>query len=345
MSDEVEPCQVQTGAVDAGAAWSAPGGGLVRAALVAPGAQLERVHHGSSWAEGPLWLQHRRRLRWSDIPNDRIWEYAPADGTAVVYADGVEFTNGRALDRDGSVLQCSHGRRRLERDRDGLVEGVVDRWEGRRLNSPNDVVVAADGAVWFTDPPYGITEEREGHPGVREYGGHYVFRLDPAGGVEPVVVDVEEPNGLAFSPDGALLYVTDTSGVRRPAGVGNRHIRVYEVHGGRRCTNGTVFAELADQDGFPDGIKVDDRGDVWSSSAVGVIVFAPDGQELGRIPVPEVTGNLCFGGDAGDDLYIAATTSIYRCRTLVRDAQDPSRPHDDGDVRLAGRSGTAGVSR
>lgn len=323
MCDQVETCRDGSGAVDTSPPWSAPGSGLVQAGLVAPGAELERVHQGSVWAEGPLWLGRRRRLRWSDIPNSRIWEYAPADGTAVVYADDVEFTNGRALDRDGSVLQCSHGRRRLERDRDGLVEGVVDRWRGRRLNSPNDVVVAADGTVWFTDPSYGITEEREGHPGVREYGDHYVFRLDPStGALDPVVIDVEEPNGLAFSPDGGLLYVADSSGARRPPGVGNRLIRVYEVHGGQRCKNGRVFAELDAQDGVPDGIKVDERGNVWSSSAVGVIVFAPDGREVGRVPVPEVTGNLCFGGDAGDELYIAASTSVYRCPTLVHDAQD-----------------------
>jgi len=296
---------------------------LIHTGLLTADARLQLVSAGSTWTEGPLWIPARGRLRWSDIPANRICEYDPESGETSVYARDVEFTNGRALAPDGSIVQCSHGRRRVERDLDGVVENVVGSWAGRRLNSPNDIVVAPDGSLWFTDPPYGIVEAREGHPGEREYGDHFVFRFDPGSGrIQPVVTDVEEPNGLAFSPRADLLYVADSSSVRRPPGIGNRHIRVYDVSEGTRCKNGRVFATLDPDDGFSDGIKVDEHGNVWSSSAVGVIVFAPGGEEIGRIPVPELTGNLCFGGPDGRALYIAATTSIYRIRTAVRDAQD-----------------------
>ncbi|WP_243232889.1 SMP-30/gluconolactonase/LRE family protein [Microbacterium sp. CIAB417] len=281
---------------------------LIRAGILPSDASLERVHTGSIWAEGPLWIPDRGRLRFSDIPNDCIREYDPVGGETSVYAQGVEFTNGRTRDRDGSVLQCSHGRRRVERDRDGIVENVVDSYAGVRLNSPNDIVVAGDGSIWFTDPAYGITQPREGHPGEREYGDHFVFRHDPATGrTSPVITDIEQPNGLAFSRDGSLLYVADSSE--------RRDIRVYDVQEGARCKNGRLFAVLDAADGIPDGIRVDEEDRIWSSSGTGVIVFAPDGTEIGRIPVPEITANLCFGGPDGRDLYITATTSLYRIRT------------------------------
>jgi gluconolactonase len=289
--------------------------------LVPDPSALERISTGSTWAEGPLWIPSSRTLRWSDIPANRIMQWHAEDGSTSVYATKVEFTNGRALDPDGSVVQCSHGRRRLERDRDGVIEAVVDHWGTARLNSPNDVVIAPDGTIWFTDPAYGITEAREGHPGDREYGDHLVFRFDPATGMlRPAVLDVEEPNGLAFSPDGSTLYVADSSSVRKPAGVGNRWIRAYDVTDGVRCKNGRVFTEFTDGEGFPDGIAVDSHGNVWSSSEIGVIVFTPDGTRIGVLPVPELVGNLCFGGDDGPTLFVAASTSIYRIATTCRDA-------------------------
>lgn len=296
---------------------------LVKLGLLAEDSELERVATGSIWSEGPLWVPKCGHLRWSDIPNNCIREYDPETGETSLYAQNVEFTNGRALDTDGSVIQCSHGNRRVERDTGDEVISLVEQWDGVRLNSPNDVIVHPDGSIWFTDPPYGITEPREGHPGEREYGDHFVFRLDPnTGRVAPVVTDVEEPNGLAFSPDLSLLYVADSSCVRKPEGVGNRHIRAYEIQHGSRCKNGRTFATLHIDDGFSDGIKVDEHGNVWSSSRIGVIVFDPSGAEIGRVQVPELTGNLCFGGPDGSDLYIAATTSIYRVRTTTRDAEE-----------------------
>ncbi len=290
--------------------------------IVPPDATVTVLDSGSAWAEGVVYMPATGRVRWSDIPGNRVLEHDPATGTTTVHRAGAEFPNGRTLDLDGSVLQCSHGHRRIERDRDGVVTSVVDRWHGARFNSPNDVVVGPDGAIWFSDPSYGIIFAREGHPGVREYGDHFVFRFDPATGrVDPVVTDVEAPNGLAFSPDGAVLYVADSSFVaHNPAG-GNRHVRAYDVtytQRGARCKNGRVFTVMPVH--VPDGLRVDVEGRLWATGGDGVHVYAPDGTHLGAVLLPEVTANICFGGVDGTQAFIAATTSIYHVPTLTRDA-------------------------
>lgn len=283
--------------------------------LVSPDVTPERVGGGATWSEGPLWLPAEAAVIWSDIPGNRILRWTEATGEVTVERTEVEFTNGRTFDREGRIVECSHGRRAIERD--GQV--LVDHYGSARLNSPNDVVVASDGTIWFTDPPYGIVQPHEGHPGEREYGDCYVFRFDPATGeLTPVVTDMEEPNGLAFSPDESLLYVADTSAALRTDGSGNHWIRVYDVQDGRRCKNGRLFAEVSP--GLADGFRVDMHGNIWTSSADSVQVYTPDGDHLGRIPVPEVVGNLCFGGAAHDTLFIAATTSLYRLPTRTRGA-------------------------
>jgi gluconolactonase len=287
-------------------------------ALVAPGAQLERLFSGAAWSEGPAWLPATRRLRFSDIPNDRILEYDPATGRTAVHRSGVEFVNGRTLDLQLRVVQCSHGLRRIEREHDGVVTPVVERWAGGRFNSPNDVVVAADGAIWFTDPPYGIHESgREGHPGISDYGACYVFRHDETTGeTEPLITDMVHPNGLAFSPDESVLYVADTGFLQVPGGP--RHIRAYPASGGA----GDVFAVV--EPGASDGFRVDTDGRIWTSSGDGVQVLSPAGELLLKIPVPEVVSNVCFGGDDGRDLYITASTSLYRIRTATLQAPRPA---------------------
>lgn len=278
---------------------------------------LEKLFTGTIWAEGPVWIPATRTVRWSDIPNNRILEFHAGSGETREYATDVEFTNGRTLDRDGSVVQCSHGRRRVERDHDGVVTPLVDSFGGHRLNSPNDVVVAKDGTVWFTDPPYGILPGTvEGHEGEQEYGGCYVFRWDPATKeLTPVVTDLVHPNGLAFSPDESILYVADTAG--RDYGVPYR-IAAYPVEG-TACGTGRTFVELED-DRPSDGFRVDVEGRVWTSAGASVRVYAPDGAQLAAVEVPEKVSNLCFGGPDGRDVYITATSSLYRLRTTTTDS-------------------------
>lgn len=267
----------------------------------------------------------------SDIPGNRIMRWDERDGLTVHRTD-VEFTNGRTLERDGTILACSHGRRAVEREHaDGSTEIVVDRFGPHRLNSPNDLVVSRDGSIWFTDPPYGITIPEEGHAGRREYGDNFVFRFDPATGeLRPVVTDVEEPNGLAFSPDEGLLYVADTSA--------NRLIRVYELRSGLGpgadpatgpvAKNGRVFARM--ERGASDGFRVDQAGNVWTSNGDAVTVLDPAGNRLGEVVIGETVANLCFGGPDGSVLYITASTSVYRLPTRARGAGlfwlDPATP-------------------
>ncbi|NUT70882.1 SMP-30/gluconolactonase/LRE family protein [Pseudarthrobacter sp. C4D7] len=278
---------------------------------------LECLFTGTVWAEGPLWVPSSQTVRWSDIPNDRILEFHPDTGVTQDYATGVEFTNGRTLDADGSVVQCSHGRRRVERDSGGTVTGLVDSFQGRRLNSPNDVVVARDASIWFTDPPYGILPgTTEGHEGEQEYGGCNVFRFEPASGaLTPVVTDLVHPNGLAFSPDESVLYVADTAG----SGYGvPLRIATYAVSNGH-CGPRTGTLELEDG-AVADGLRVDVEGRIWTSAGPSVRIYSPSFELLHTIQVPETVSNLCFGGPDGQDLYLTATTSLYRIRTTTTDA-------------------------
>ena len=291
------------------------------APVVAGNPQLECLCTGARWSEGPVWMHEDDSVLWSDIPNDRMLRWSEKDGMSV-WRDNVEFTNGHARDLDGSLLHCSHGLRAVFRTRaDGGDEIVVDRWQGKRFNAPNDIVVRSDGSIWFTDPPYGLIIPEEGHGGTSELGDCYVFRFDPASGALDPVTDLpEHPNGLAFSPDESLLYVSDTSGAL--PGQGSNHcLWVFDVVDGRRLANGRVFAVVSP--GVPDGFRVDHRGFVYTSSQDSVQVYHPDGTLLGRIHVPEKVGNVTFGGAARDVLYIAASTSLYRIRLATRGVQRP----------------------
>ena len=284
---------------------------------------LERLSTGSVWAEGPLWVPSSQTVRWSDIPNNRILEFDPATGMTRDYAVEVEYTNGRTLDADGSVVQCSHGRRRVERDRDGTVSRLVDSFEGRRLNSPNDVVVARDGSIWFTDPPYGILPgTREGHEGEMEYGGCHVFRFDPGPeALTSVITDLVHPNGLAFSPDESVLYVADTAG---PAYGVPLRIAAYHVRDGK-CSPAGIGVELEDGNAA-DGLRVDVQGRIWTSAGPAVRIYSPSFELLDTIAVPERVSNLCFGGPDGQDVYITATTSLYRIRSTTLDTASRNPP-------------------
>ncbi len=281
----------------------------------------ERLWSGSRWGEGPVWLPALGALRWSDIPNNRILQWSAATGETMVYDDAPEFTNGRTLDLAGQVVQCSHGRRRVERDIDGVVTAIVDSFEGHRFNSPNDVIVASDGAIWFTDPPYGIqASEVEGHAGEQEYGGCFVFRyVEETGELTAVVTDMARPNGLAFSPDESLLYVANTGGGDQ----GDRdYLRAFEMRDGLPA-NGHDIGEAHSVDGF----RIDIEGRIWTSwsdgPTGGIAVWEPDGTELLRIDLGERTANLCFGGSDGGDVFVTAATSLYRVRTTTVPAPRP----------------------
>ncbi|GAA2157530.1 MULTISPECIES: SMP-30/gluconolactonase/LRE family protein [Glycomyces] len=262
---------------------------------------LECLFSGGRWTEGPVYVPSGRYLLFSDIPNDRIMRWDETDGSVSVFRSPAGYTNGHTLDRQGRLVSCSHGERRVERtELDGSVTVLADRWEGKRFNSPNDVVVSSDGAVWFTDPPYGITSDYEGHRSEPEIDDCHVYRVDPASGaVERVADDFQRPNGLAFSPDESVLYIADTPG---------GHIRRFDVDGGK-LTGGEVFAETPGG-GF-DGLRVDVEGRVWAAAA-DVYCFDPDGTHLATLPIPQPSvSNLVFGGPKRNRLFITATDSVY----------------------------------
>ncbi|WP_156382578.1 SMP-30/gluconolactonase/LRE family protein [Acidovorax sp. Leaf160] len=286
------------------------------AARFAVDARLEKLCTGAVWSEGPVWLPGEQAVLWSDIPNNRMLRWSDADGMAV-WRENVEFTNGHTLDANGDLLHCSHGLRAIVRTplKNGRLlagtpdEIVVDRYQGKRLNSPNDIVVKRDGTIWFTDPPYGILSDREGHQAEREQAANHVFCWDAAKRELRAASDwVQEPNGLAFSPDERLLYVSDTSAALASPGQGHHHIAVFDVLPGNHLAHPRVFAQVSP--GLPDGFRVDAQGWLYTSSEDSVQVYHPDGSLLARIAVPEKVGNLCFGG-AGQ-IFIAASTSLYR---------------------------------
>jgi gluconolactonase len=274
---------------------------------------LERLCSGAEWGEGPVWMPGADCLVWSDIPNNRMLRWSAAEGMTV-FRSPANFTNGNYRDRQGRLVSCSHGARAIERtEADATVTTLVDRYQDKRLNSPNDLVVKRDGTIWFTDPPYGIVSNREGYQAESEQACNHVFRFDPEAGVLDAVCDsIEEPNGLAFSPDESLLYVADTSAALRTNGSGNHHIMVFDVVDGRSLRNGRLFAVVSP--GLADGFRVDVNGWIYTSSADSIQVYHPDGTRLGKIHVPEKIANCTFGGPLGDQLYIAASTSLYRIR-------------------------------
>lgn len=272
-------------------------------------ARVERLWSGGRWLEGPAWFGPGRYLIWSDIPNNRMMRWDETDGSVSVFRQPSNNCNGNTVDNQGRLVTCEHLTRRVTRTEfDGAITIVADRFEGRRFNSPNDVVVASDGAIWFTDPPYGIMHDYEGDYGEHEIGGCHVYRVDAAtGAVARVADDFIKPNGLAFSPDEKLLYVADTGATHLDRGP--RHIRKFRADDEGRLSGGDVFAECAS--GFFDGFRIDTKGRVWTSAGDGVHCFDPDGTLIGKIRIPETVANVTFGGTRRNRLFICATTSLY----------------------------------
>jgi len=270
-------------------------------------AAVERLFTGCRWAEGPVWFGDARCLLWSDIPNDRILRWDEETAATTVFRKPSRNANGNTRDREGRLVTCEHGGRRVTRtEYDGGITVLMDRWEGRRLNSPNDVVVHSDGSVWFTDPEFGILGYYEGERAEPELPTN-VYRLDPRTGQASVVAgDIARPNGLAFSPDERVLYVVE-------CGVSPRRLLAYDVDGAR-LSHRREFIDAGP--GTPDGFRVDVDGNLWCGWGMGdgldgVMVFNPAGALIGRIALPERCANLCFGGRHRNRLFMAASQSLY----------------------------------
>jgi gluconolactonase len=289
-------------------------------ALTIPIAELEELFTGCRWAEGPVWFNDGGYLAWSDIPNNRMLRWTPELGVSVFRAQS-NYANGNTRDREGRLVTCEHGARRVTRtEPDGRITVIAERHAGKRLNSPNDVVVKSDGSIWFTDPSYGILSDYEGHKSEMEQKGCFVYRVDARSGeVACVADDFVKPNGLCFSPDERLLYIADSGRSHDPEGP--HHIRVFSVGEDGRLSGGKVFAVV--EPGVPDGMRVDTDGRLWSSCQDGVICFDPSGAALGKIKVPQMVANLVFGGPKRNRLFIAANKSLYSIYVGVNGAQTP----------------------
>lgn len=289
-------------------------------------AAVERLYTGARWAEGPVWFGDGRYLLFSDIPNNRMLRWLEDTGEVTVFRSPSNYSNGNYRDHQGRLLTCEHDTRRLTRtEHDGTITVLMDQFQGKKLNAPNDLAVHSDGAIWFTDPGYGIMSNYEGHKAAFELPTN-VYRLDPSTRQVTVVAsDMDKPNGICFSPDEKKLYIVDT-GV--PKHAGDPHpIRVYDVEDGARLKNGRLFVNMAP--GSSDGIRCDVDGNVWSAAGWagegynGVHVFAPDGALIGKIHLPETCANLCFGGSKKNRLFMAASQSLYSLYVGTQGAQAP----------------------
>jgi gluconolactonase len=289
-------------------------------------AAVERLYTGTRWAEGPVWFGDGRYLLFSDIPNNRMLRWLEDSGEVTVFRSPSNYSNGNFRDRQGRLLTCEHDSRRLTRtEYDGSITVLMDRFQEKKLNAPNDLAVHSDGAIWFTDPGYGIMSNYEGHKAPFELPAN-VYRLDPkTREVTVVATDMDKPNGICFSPDEKLLYIVDTGVPRRPTDP--HQIRVYDVVDGARLKNGRMFVDMSP--GNSDGIRADVDGNVWSAagwageSYNGVHIFAPDGTLIGKIHLPESCANLCFGGAKKNRLFMAASQSLYAVYVGTEGAQLP----------------------
>jgi gluconolactonase len=273
-------------------------------------ARVERLWTGARWSEGPAWFAAGRYLVWSDIPNNRMLRYDDCDGSVSVFRQPSNNSNGNTVDAQGRLVTCEHGARRVTRtEHDGTIKVIAEAFKGKRLNSPNDLVVKSDGSIWFTDPPYGILFDYEGGRAGSEIGACHVYRADPdSGDVSIVADDFEKPNGIAFSRDEKCLFVADTGVTHKENGP--KHIRKLAVHNdGRTLGSSSVFADCTA--GLFDGFRLDNSGRIWTSAGDGVHCYDPDGTLIGKIRIPELVSNVCFGGAKRNRLFICGTTSLY----------------------------------
>ncbi|OYR08844.1 SMP-30/gluconolactonase/LRE family protein [Brucella thiophenivorans] len=277
--------------------------------LIISSADLDELYSDCRWAEGPVWFGDLNCLLWSDIPNQRILRWVP-DGGVSIFRQPSNFANGNTRDREGRLVSCEHGGRRVTRtELDGSITVLADSYQGKKLNAPNDVIVHSDGSVWFTDPTYGIMGDYEGYKAEPEQPTRNVYRLDTKSGeLTAVITDFRQPNGLAFSPDETRLFVADSAFSHDEKAP--RHIRVFDlIDGGNRLTGGKIFCTI--DNGLPDGFRFDTDGNLWTSAGDGVHCFSPEGKLLGKIKTPQTVANVTFGGVRRNRLFITATKSLY----------------------------------
>jgi gluconolactonase len=288
--------------------------------LIVGSAGLDELYNVCRWAEGPVWFADQQALIFSDAPNERMLRWVEGSGTSE-FRNPSNYANGNTRDRQGRLVTCQHGTRSVTRTEvDGSITVIADKFEGKRLNSPNDVVVHSNGSIWFTDPTYGIMSDYEGYTSEPEQQKRNVFRVDgTTGEVTSVCDDFVQPNGLAFSPDEKHLFIADSSAshdLSRP-----RHVRVFDVVDGKALSNGRVFCNI--DNGIPDGFRFDVKGNLWTSAGDGVHCFAPDGTLIGKILVPQTVANVTFGGPRKNRLFITATKSLYAVYLATNGAQTP----------------------
>ncbi len=287
--------------------------------LLASSARLETLHTGMLWGEGPVYFADGGYLLFSDIPNNVLLKWTEGLGVSV-FRNPSNYANGNTRDRQGRLVTCEHGRRLTRTEYDGSVTVLADNYQGKRLNSPNDVVVKSDDTIWFTDPPYGILTDYEGVKGESELGHNYVFRFDPRSGALSIATDAcDMPNGIAFSADESLLYVSNTGLSEGPGG--SHHITVFDVVGGKELRNPRVFATI--DAGVSDGFRLDTDGNIWTSAGDGVYCIDPTGKFLGKILVPECVANVTFGGPKNNRLFIAGESTLFAIFVNAKGLQRP----------------------
>jgi gluconolactonase len=275
---------------------------------------LEQLHTGCRWTEGPAYFPGGRYLIFSDIPNDRLLRWDETTGTIGVFRQPAGYANGHTVDRQGRLVSCVQGTRQVTRtEHDGSVTVLADSYNGKRLNSPNDIVERADGSLWFTDPSYGIRSDYEGHQADSEIGGRHVYRIDPGRGPVIVADDFDQPNGLAFTADEQQLYIADSA---------RDHIRLFTVTADRGLSGGAVFASC--DAGTFDGLRLDSAGRIWAAAEDGLHCFDPGGTLIGKLLVPETVANFTFGGPQRNQLFITATSSLYSARVNVTGMRYPA---------------------
>ena len=289
--------------------------------LIPESNDLEKLYSGTIWAEGPVWLESERLIVWSDVKSNKMLSYNVDTLEAIDYRNPSDFNNGNCTDHEGRIIRCQHGLRRVIREeKNGEITVIADNYNDKKLNSPNDVAVSKLDNVWFTDPPYGILTDQEGHKSISEQDGNHLFMVGPGLKIKKINAKFDKPNGLAFSPNGKYLYVAD-SGAANP---GNfdlsrpHNIQVFELDDDENIISNKIFAEI--NNGFPDGMTVDVHGNLFVCDPNGkkIHIFESSSNYIGNINIPERVANCTFGGENKSDLYITASTSLYRLKTLTR---------------------------